>query len=197
MANNRLHAKHCGTFRSVVRVESRLKSNSRRGGAPKRTGPFVSSSYELTYLEVRSLANGSVFGSAAVAVGWIGPRGDWMMPAVLGSGASSNALRALGTRQASGLSRRFCSGATRSSTAETRLFRDWFLVAVATVAVRHGVLKTIRQSLLYNRYCNWSPEQICTIDAISIFSTYHPSENKLHCIKNVATYRTQSALILY
>lgn len=63
------------------------------------------------------------------------------MITVLGPRASGNALCTFGTRRASGLSRRFRTGATRSSAAETRLFRDWFLVAVATTAIRHGVLK--------------------------------------------------------
>lgn len=63
------------------------------------------------------------------------------MITVLGSRTSGNTLCAFGTRRASGLSRRFRSRATRSSAAETRLFRDWFLVAVATTAIRHGILK--------------------------------------------------------
>lgn len=72
------------------------------------------------------------------------------MIAILGSRASGNALRAFGARRASGLSRRFRFGATRSSAAETRLFRDWFLVAVATADVRHGVLKHEIEPLLFD-----------------------------------------------
>lgn len=95
----------------------------------------------LTYLEIRSFADGLILGKG-VAVRLVGPLiGDWMI-AVLGSRTCGDALRAFGARRASGLSRRFRSGATRSSAAETGLFRDWFLVAVAAaIVVRHGVLK--------------------------------------------------------
>lgn len=77
-----------------------------------------------------------------------------MMITVLGSRAVSggDAPRAFRTRRASGLSRRFRSGAARSSAAETRLLRDRFLVAVATA--RRGVLKQTAESLLLDNISN-------------------------------------------
>jgi len=110
------------------------------------------------------------------------------MIAVLGSWASAIALRAFVARRANGLSWRFCSGAARSSAAKTRLFRDWFLVAVAATAIRHGVLKhQTTANSLHDLY----------MIAATCWSFYYCPE-MLHAARtlDIAAYRTITYLIL-
>lgn len=134
-----------------------------------------------------------------VAVGLVGPLiGDWII-AVFGSRTSGNALGAFGARRTNGLPRRFRSGATRSSAAETGLFRDWFLVAVATAAVRHGVLKhEIESLLLDNRQrhgdITLSIEQICII--VRDISASRDRVPRCECSNTLLRTETDTYLVL-
>lgn len=92
-----------------------------------------------THLEIGSVADRSILGRR-VGIGQVRSASGWIL--VVSRSRGSVAFR---TRRTSRLTRGFPSRTSRVSTAESRLLRDWLLVAVATAVVNHQVLKHAEQ----------------------------------------------------